>query len=598
MKRYIASGLTLVVVGWLMACGGGSTGKTGVSSLASVTAASAEQCPNGGSQISVGSDKNRNNLLEEGEITASWPVCNGTAGVVGTDGANSMFLSTPLPPSEDCPFGAVELLTWIDDGDGVLGEAERASSVTQVLCSTQAEAFSGLVFTAPVSFAVSAELYKVNPDGSAPVKLAATTDATQTISSFKVSPDKRMVAFRAQMESSGVAELYIASLVDNREIVPVSVGTSGVSDNFEWLPDSSRLAYLEGSSLYTVLPDGTGRIEIAQNAYIMGTDMIAGEPYVHYYNGTTGILYFARPDGTLEIDISGGLAVNGYEISPDGTYASYIQETIACIAELGGFASGNVVRRCETSGTGSPSQAFVEPGSGARVVFSRGTAAIYVGDALASTFAPQSLDTGGITAGPVWWAAPGVLIYRGEDSNGTRNLYHLRLDGPGAPVTTNLSNLSSGQQVIHRRIAPGGAAIAYSVNNGDTTYDLWAVSLTSFDTIRLAVGVPGDTTLGSSMHTAAFSPDGQRFAYLTPAGAPTELHLTNADGSANTTIHTTAAGHTMGSVVGWSPDGRVTFSLTGPDDRGLFVLPVTGGDPLRMSPTPQAGNTGSFVWVE
>ncbi len=600
MKRYIACGLALAFMGSLTACGGKSTGKAGVSSLASVTAASAEQCPSGGSQISVGSDKNRNNFLEEGEITASWPVCNGTVGVAGSVGDGSLFLATPLPPSEDCPFGAVELLTWIDDGDGVLGEAERASSVTQVLCSTQAEAFSGLVFTAPVSFAVSAELYKVNPDGSAPVKLAATTDATQTIESFKISPDKRMVAFCAQMESTEVAKLYVASLVDSREIVPVSVGLSGVSNKFEWLPDSSRLAYLEDSSLYTVLPDGTGRVEIDQSVNSLQTAVVTGESYLQYYTNSPYNLYFARPDGTSPIEIGdasfGG--VSGHAISPGGTRVAYAQDNFSppriCVAELAGIASGSIARKCAemTAGAALSSPSW-EPGGGSRVAFLSQidtSYELYVGDASADTFTPELRSPDEISAKDHAWVAPGILLYRGY-GNDIFDLYHLRLDGQGAPLNTNISQLAS-SEVASFAIAPGGAHVAYSIDTSDNTYALWAASLTSFVKTKL-----GDNTSGT-LRSAAFSPDGQRFAYLTPSVAPTALHLANTDGSADTTIYTAATGHTLGSVVGWSPDGRVTFSLTGPDDRGLFVLPVTGGDPLRMSPTPQVGKTESFVWVE
>jgi 3-mercaptopyruvate sulfurtransferase SseA len=55
----------------------GSSGSAGNTALASVTSASWSACPNGGKTISVGVDVNGNGVLDAGEVTSTFSVCNG-----------------------------------------------------------------------------------------------------------------------------------------------------------------------------------------------------------------------------------------------------------------------------------------------------------------------------------------------------------------------------------------------------------------------------------------------------------------------------------------------------------------------------------------
>jgi len=52
-----------------------------------VVPADDSRCPMGGVEVRIGADTNANKVLEDGEVTSSDVVCNGTAGAAGKDGA-------------------------------------------------------------------------------------------------------------------------------------------------------------------------------------------------------------------------------------------------------------------------------------------------------------------------------------------------------------------------------------------------------------------------------------------------------------------------------------------------------------------------------
>ncbi len=114
-----------------------------------------EDCPSGGTRLEVGSDRNGNGTLDNGEVADILNLCNGANGdsgdsgkngedgadgkngTDGTDGADgrsgSLIRVTDLDPGEECPSGGYLVETGIDDGDGdgdetafdgVLGDGE------------------------------------------------------------------------------------------------------------------------------------------------------------------------------------------------------------------------------------------------------------------------------------------------------------------------------------------------------------------------------------------------------------------------------------------------------------------------------------------
>lgn len=88
-------------------------------------------CENGGVEFSIGLDLNSNGTLDEGEVTATHVICNGTDGSNGTNGSNgtdgisSLINVTAESAGANCTNGGFKIETGIDDdGDGTLDTGE------------------------------------------------------------------------------------------------------------------------------------------------------------------------------------------------------------------------------------------------------------------------------------------------------------------------------------------------------------------------------------------------------------------------------------------------------------------------------------------
>ncbi|MHA7881254.1 MAG: DUF7151 family protein [Saccharospirillum sp.] len=75
-------------------------------------------CPAGGVLIEVGTDDNRNDALDDGEVAQSQQLCNGAS---GADGQTSQISVTPVVPAPDtCEYGGVAINVELVPGDGTV----------------------------------------------------------------------------------------------------------------------------------------------------------------------------------------------------------------------------------------------------------------------------------------------------------------------------------------------------------------------------------------------------------------------------------------------------------------------------------------------
>jgi len=97
----------------------GPTGPRGFNSLVKVTAVSpGAVCSAGGKKIEVGTDANNNGTLDVTEIQDTFTVCNGVAGVNGTNGHLALVKITPMPVgSTECPTGGQKIESGLDLND-------------------------------------------------------------------------------------------------------------------------------------------------------------------------------------------------------------------------------------------------------------------------------------------------------------------------------------------------------------------------------------------------------------------------------------------------------------------------------------------------
>lgn len=101
-----------------------ATGAQGFNSLIDTVTATLAVCPTGGYVVLAGLDANANNVLDPGEVTSSFPVCNGTAGAaILTDTSATNELQT-LNISNDTIFltsGGFVVLPSLGDNDWTQG---------------------------------------------------------------------------------------------------------------------------------------------------------------------------------------------------------------------------------------------------------------------------------------------------------------------------------------------------------------------------------------------------------------------------------------------------------------------------------------------
>jgi Tol biopolymer transport system component len=96
---------------------------------------------------------------------------------------------------------------------------------------------------------------------------------------------------------------------------------------------------------------------------------------------------------------------------------------------------------------------------------------------------------------------------------------------------------------------------------------------------------PGGVALSTGAeHSPVFSPDGERFAFVSDRNGPNEIWVARRDGSeAAPLVSISLAGQSAGSPR-WSPDGAwIAFDLYASNESNVYVVNSHGGAPRRLS---------------
>lgn len=138
----------------------GLDGRDGASGLTSLVLTQDEapgpHCAAGGIQIDSGLDTNSDGNLDADEFAATYYVCHGeegSAGVDGAEGLNSLVATLIEPTGPNCTTGGVRVDSGLDiDADGTLGTSEITS--TRFVCNGEdgadgADGLNALVATTP-----------------------------------------------------------------------------------------------------------------------------------------------------------------------------------------------------------------------------------------------------------------------------------------------------------------------------------------------------------------------------------------------------------------------------------------------------------------
>lgn len=184
---------------------------------------------------------------------------------------------------------------------------------------------SGVVFRADADTPGVDELYLAFPDGSESIKLNDPVDADQDVRSFRLAPDASRVAY---VVGDGLAlnERIYTCLLNGSANVELSP-TPPLADSiifYSWSPDATRIAYTlrqddaTKTELYASDPDGANNTKL--NGALMGNtareiEWAPDSSRVAYFalqdSATTFEIYSSNADGTGNIKLSGPLAPGG-----------------------------------------------------------------------------------------------------------------------------------------------------------------------------------------------------------------------------------------------------------------------------------------------
>ena len=147
-----------------------------------------------------------------------------------------------------------------------------------------------------------------------------------------------------------------------------------------------------------------------------------------------------------------------------------------------------------------------------------------------------------------------------------------------------------GTMPVVSRPAPGRAArLVYVRSFAD--HNIWRVDA---PVAGAAVAAPPFAAITSTRRegTPAFSPDGQRVAFISTRSGENELWVSDPAGA--NAVQLTS----MGAIPGfcrWSPDGKTIAFHSNPDGSGdIFVVPADGGKPRNLTNHPATDTFPSF----
>ena len=262
-------------------------------------------------------------LVTLGLVACGGGGSDGTNGTNGTNGLISLIETSVEPVGTNCQFGGTRIQSGIDNNDDSVLQTVEVTS-TEFLCGLSLSAFDGLVYSADANVDGMRELFMTSKDSATVSKLIGPRSSSGDVEGFAVSPDKTRVAVWGDLETQGEEELFVISLVDGSAPVKVSgplVAGGEVRSDFQWSPDSSRLAYraiqdTDGViELYSVLADGTG------NAKVSGPLVAGGDVLFNFQWSPDSSRLAYRADQTTNnvFELYSSLAAGGDNVTVSGT---------------------------------------------------------------------------------------------------------------------------------------------------------------------------------------------------------------------------------------------------------------------------------------
>lgn len=395
-----------------------------------------------------------------------------------------------------------------------------------------------LAFVTHGTSSVSGAVYVVDAAASAPaVVVSAPILPTQAFGESLVwSPDSQRVAYLL-FSPGGAAELFTATPTGSSVRVSDTPAPGEAVVQFEWAPDSSRIAYRADQDapdvfeLYTNLPAG-GDLEKASGPLVAGGDVstFAWSPAggVLAYVADQDVdearqLFIATPDGSQRTQVSPAPGAAQIHWAPDGSRIAYL--------------------------------AFDAIAGSLHVVAPDGTGHTNLSDAAAGNVEVYEI---------VWAPDSSRVAYTGFTSPIMRLYTAAPTDGEGT-LQASIGSLFSDSGIFD-------VGLAWSPSSDRLSYHLRALFVLEPGSFPMSVSQP--TTPSVFVPAHAWAPDGSRIAYRENPHGSFEVFATFPDTAIGTVLLSPPLGIAAGTTEApkWTPDSSHVVYRTDASALSIYEL--------------------------
>jgi hypothetical protein len=451
-----------------------------------------------------------------------------------------------------------------------------------------------VVFTANKAVVGKIELYTTFNGGTEVVKISGTLAGSQ-VTNFQISPSGTQVAYRADLDTAGIYELYVVAVDGVGGSVKVSgalaPGTS-VEADFAWSADSAYIAFrkqadaVRGLELFTVEPGVLNPTPTRVSSELDAGEMVTEFAWAPAGINETLIAYRSDEDATDFFVL--------YTAIADGTghtRASRVGNSVGSVIDFAWAPSGTTLAY-------------------------RGNLMLLTAKDLFTRVLAPPVDTivsnGGLVGNreviAYAWAPNNLWIAYVADQN-FDTIYDLYATQPNLTGSNKLTPLLNVGQNVEPDIAwsPNSVLIAFRAN-----LDFAAVVelFTTTPTPQLPPinKVSGAMTAGGNVDSFAWAPNSQQIAYRANQDANIIFELytsaaTTAVGNLKVNFPLVVNGQNVAADYAWSPTSSRIAYRANQDDVNIIELysstpNATANSKVSGPITAAGGNVESFEWEQ
>ncbi len=614
-QTLLKHGTGVLLLGLLAACGGGGGGgSTAPANNPPTVDAGPDQSANENAIVQLagsGSDS------DGGTVSFSWSQVSGPTGEFGSTTAADTTFTAPL-----VAVGAEEsivLRLTANDGQG--------GSTSDDLTITAASA-DFVVFLADKDTDQINELFRYDTQTDTLSKLNDVLIANGRVLDYAISPDGESVAYRADQETQGVTELYVAT-IDGSGVIKLNAGMANAAGNvveYQWSPDSAQIVYSADADIANItevyLADRDGGNHVKINGSVGASVVFLQQPtwspdgrYVAQLVVETGTnrrlginTHDTQVGGFSSVRVTsvpsfGNVASFGW--APDSSVVAYIadQETDNVNELFSALPDGSGTAKLNpTLVSGGIIVSFQWAPDGSRIAYraTQETASVVeIFSALPDGGSNMKLNgmlAAGSSVSIFEWApdSSNVAYLAAQDTAGIAELYASSADGANniklnSPMHTTAS-------VAQFAWAPDSSRIAYRSNQESAlVFEIFATAADGSMNVKLSetLGANGVTAFTAMNSFEMWSPNSAQFVYPVDLSGTSvfEHYAADQDGTSQTQVTVTPAGF-LSSFARWSADSSSLIYASSQDIAGVTELYLASADGLnntKISGTMVAG---------